>query len=43
MQVYEGEALALLYALRWVQHIGMHNVAFLSDSQILVDIIYTGT
>ncbi|MCI32575.1 hypothetical protein A2U01_0053789 [Trifolium medium] len=39
MMVHEGQAYALQEATRWVQQWGLHNVAFLSDSQILVEAV----
>lgn len=36
MLVHEGEAFRLLEAVRQVQQIGLHNITFQSDLQILV-------
>lgn len=37
LMVYEGKALALLYALRWVQQLDVPRVVFESDSKVVVN------
>ncbi|GAU39447.1 hypothetical protein TSUD_290120 [Trifolium subterraneum] len=36
---HEGEALAMLNAMEWVQHMSLHSIIFASDSTLLVDAI----
>ncbi|GAU25954.1 hypothetical protein TSUD_373550 [Trifolium subterraneum] len=36
---HEGEALALLNSMEWVQYMGLHSIIFASDSTLLVDAI----
>jgi len=39
MLVYEGETLAMLNVMNWVQELGLQSVTFLSDSQVLIDAV----
>jgi ribonuclease HI len=36
---HEGKSVALLNAMEWVQHMGLHNIIFVSDTTLLVDAI----
>jgi hypothetical protein len=36
---HEGQSVALLNAMEWVQHMGLHNIIFVSDTTLLVDAI----
>jgi len=40
MVAYEGEALAMLKAMNWVQELGLQSVRhLLSDSHVLIDVV----
>lgn len=36
LQIHEGEDLAMLKPMKWVQQMGISSMTFLSDSQVLV-------
>lgn len=40
LQIHEGEDVAMLKSMKWVQQMGISSMTFLSVSQVLVAAIY---